>query len=90
MRKKDSEIVQKLTRRYFTKYRENVKEQIYGEKVLIHFSGFINQKNNFIFWKGLNAIMYENMVSLVKEELGKINRKKKAFVEKSSKGVVDY
>ena len=90
MRKKDSEIIQKLTRRYFTKYRENVKEQIYGEKVLIHFSGFINQKNNFIFWKGLNAIMYENMVSLVKEELGKINRKKKAFVEKSSKGVVDY
>lgn len=32
-----------------------------------------------IFWKGANAIKYENIIALTKEELGKLNRKKKAF-----------
>ena len=38
----------------------------------------------------MNALKYENMISLVKEELGKINRKKKAQAEKNSKVVEDY
>jgi hypothetical protein len=47
-----------LTKRYFTKYRENVQERIYDDKILLHFGDFINQKNMLIFWKGANAIRY--------------------------------
>ena len=67
MKKQDEEVTAVLTKRYFQKYRKNVQEQIYGEKILNHFSGFISQKNNFIFWKGMNALKYENMIDLVKE-----------------------
>ena len=59
------------------------------EKVLTHFVSFLNQKNGFIFWKGMTAIKYEKMIEIVKEELTKINKKKKAFQEKSEKGRLD-
>ena len=79
-------MVEVQTKRYFTRYRENVRDQLYMEKVLNHFITFLNSKNNFIFWKGLTAIKYEKLIASVKEELGKINKKKKAFQEKSEKG----
>lgn len=58
MRMKESDHILRLTKRYFNSYRKNVREQIYGEKILMHFSGFLNQKNNMIFWKGMNAVMF--------------------------------
>ena len=79
MRMKDKDVIENLSRRYFRKYQDNVRDQIYGEKILVHFSGFLTQKNNFIFWKGMTALKYENMIELVKDDLGKVNRKKKAF-----------
>lgn len=39
-----------------------------------------------IFWKGANAIRVENTIALVKEELAKLNKKKKAFEQKDFKG----
>lgn len=53
-------------RRYFSAYRENVQEKIYAEKVLLHFSEFVAQKNRMIFWKGASAIKFENTIAIVK------------------------
>ena len=48
MKMKEENVLKKLTKRYFDKYREKVQDQIYAEKVLIHFSSFIHQKNNYL------------------------------------------
>lgn len=83
---KSKQTIEKLKKRYFSMYRQNVQSKIYIERILLHFSDFISQKNKMIFWKGANAIRVENTIALVKEELAKLNKKKKAFEQKDFKG----
>jgi hypothetical protein len=59
------------------------------EGVLEHFSDFIRYKNQLIFWRGINVVMYENRIDGLREEVGALKKKKKICEEKQVKSIGD-
>lgn len=50
---------------------------------------FLEYKNYFIFWKSVLTTLYESQQVVIKDELGKVNKKRKAFDDKVLKARTD-
>lgn len=70
-------------------YRKNVQEKKYANEVLNNFVRLLEYKNYVIFWKSVLLTLYESQQAAIKDELSKVNKKRKVFDEKISKTRTD-
>ena len=66
-----------------TKFRKNVNSLVSKEKGAENIGDIVTNNNQMIFFKNLMIIRYEQMMITVKEELSKINKKRKTFEDKN-------
>jgi hypothetical protein len=56
-----------------------VETKKYANEVLNNLVRLIEYKNNTIFWKSLLMTLYESQQVGIKDELSKVNKKRKTF-----------
>ena len=60
-------------------YKKNVDKKKYANEVLNNFVRLLEYKNYVIFWKSVLMTLYENQQVGIREELSKVNKKRKTF-----------
>jgi hypothetical protein len=70
-------------------YRKNVEKKKYANEVLNNLARLLEYKNYVIFWKSVLMTLHESQQVGIKDELGKVNKKRKTFDEKMTKTRTD-
>ena len=78
-----------LLSQYLTKFRNNVHTLDSKERAAGNIGGVFMNNTQMLFFRNLMIIRYEQLMQTLKEELAKINKKRKGFEEKNEKIVAD-